>query len=77
MIQIKNLVWASAISTLIIAVIYDGDITYQRGASRMRMHSALRTHYSGHEDYEYNNPEYYNVATADLASASRSAPNVI
>ena len=83
MIQIKNLVWASAISTLIIAVIYDGNIDEQRGASRYRFGlSSDRASYSagaGYGEHEIaSRSAYYRDATEDLltdGTLSRSAPD--
>ena len=75
MIKIKNLAWASVVSTLLIAIIYDGNIDEARGQGRMRMHSALRADYSGHPDYAYGESQYYTTATSDLASVSRDPPS--
>ena len=51
MIKIKNLLWASAVNIVLIAVLYAGNIDEARGHSRLRMHSAMRASYSAGEPY--------------------------
>lgn len=77
MIKIKNLAWASVVSTVLIAVLYSGNIDEARGSARFRMHSALRTDYSGGQDYAYGESQYYTTATSDLASISRERPSTL
>ena len=77
MIKIKNLLWASVVNIVLIAVLYAGNIDEARGSARFRMHSALRTDYSGGQEYAYGDTGYYTTATEDLASPSRERPSVL
>ena len=71
MIKIKNLAWATVVSTVLIAILYDGNIDEARGSSRMRMHSGLRASYSAGAGYgahgSQSQSEYYRDATEDIS----------